>query len=292
MTGLAWGTYNNGAIPLSAMTPVANFKPVESGANTAIGSNLLMPEAARQLSLWQIAYKARFGVDLNCSECYRPLVRQTALYGLYQSGGTLAAVPGTSNHGFGRAVDFGYPVDTFGTAQRNWMGDTAASYGFRFDVPTEAWHASYYGNPTITTASTGTATVITPTTAEQEEPMAILLKYPAGQAAILPGIGYVAMSPADVSAFKATSGPAVQVLNCTNAFAARAQIQSAIDHDTRLVLYVPPVAGKGGGYALLEARKVSTIGSMDTVNTLQAAGAPTITLTAAQLAHVEADYSR
>lgn len=185
---LSFGNYANGRVPLSAMTPVANFVPIQSAANTSIGSNLMMPEAARQLSIWQTAYKNKFGIDLNCSECYRPLVRQNILWQLYQADGSpVAAVPGTSNHGYGRAIDFGSPVSSFGTEQHNWMASTAESYGFQFDVASEAWHASYYGNPTITTAESSTPVVIKKTVTSKDFPMFALVTNLTGGTFILIG---------------------------------------------------------------------------------------------------------
>lgn len=149
----------NGQISLATLVPVKNFTPLYAVVNTIIGSDRLTPAAAWQLGLWQDAYLAKFNKTLNVSEAYRPLARQTTLWQLYQAGqGNVAAPPGTSNHGLAEACDFGYPVDTLGTAERTWMGQTAAAYGWAFDVSSEAWHCHYIGNPTITTASSGTTT--------------------------------------------------------------------------------------------------------------------------------------
>jgi hypothetical protein len=72
---------------------------------------------------------------------YRDLAQQQLLWNLYQSGrGNLAAHPGTSNHGWGLAVDFATPRmrgivdaigDRFGWSKR-WS-----------DAPSEWWHVIY-----------------------------------------------------------------------------------------------------------------------------------------------------
>lgn len=148
MVATNWGNYTNGNIPKGDLTPVDNFLPLFLSVNKEIGSHLLAPGTNSRLKNWQKAYYAKFGKKLNISEAYRPMVRQNITWQIFQSQGyPRAAYPGFSNHGFARAVDFGYPVDTFGTEERDWMGATAAEYGFVFDVPGEAWHASDIGDP-------------------------------------------------------------------------------------------------------------------------------------------------
>ena len=64
----------------------------------------------------------------------------------------LAAVPGTSNHGWGLAVDLCGGIERFGTAQYAWMVANAGRFGFLH--PTwadpgrgreEPWHWEYAG---------------------------------------------------------------------------------------------------------------------------------------------------
>ena len=57
--------------------------------------------------------------------------------GLYSNGG-LAAAPGTSNHGWGLAVDL--DVDT---RSHTWLADNGWRYGFVEDTPRERWHWAY-----------------------------------------------------------------------------------------------------------------------------------------------------
>ena len=80
------------------------------------------------------------GVTLTVSDSYRSLADQqqtAANVGLYREGG-LAAVPGTSNHGWGLSVD----IDLDARAQK-WLRANADRFGFAEDVPREPWHYTY-----------------------------------------------------------------------------------------------------------------------------------------------------
>ena len=59
--------------------------------------------------------------------------------GLYSQGG-LAAQPGTSQHGWGLAVD----LDLDARAQA-WMRANASRFAFVEDTPHEPWHWAYKG---------------------------------------------------------------------------------------------------------------------------------------------------
>jgi LAS superfamily LD-carboxypeptidase LdcB len=61
-------------------------------------------------------------------------------------------VPGTSNHGWGLAVDLCGGIDHYGTAQYTWMKANAGRYGFLhpdWAEPgrgrEEPWHWEYAG---------------------------------------------------------------------------------------------------------------------------------------------------
>jgi LAS superfamily LD-carboxypeptidase LdcB len=70
---------------------------------------------------------------------YRPFADQEYFWNLYTSGrGALAARPGTSNHGWGLALD----LDLDGAAQ-SWMREHGWQYGFVESVPREPWHWEY-----------------------------------------------------------------------------------------------------------------------------------------------------
>lgn len=81
---------------------------------------------------------------------YRTYDEQVYLYRLYQEGrGNLAAIPGTSNHGWGIAVDLAE------TWMRSWMDDHGAEYGWRkTEAFSEWWHMNYVGGVSFPTFKT------------------------------------------------------------------------------------------------------------------------------------------
>jgi len=72
---------------------------------------------------------------------YRTYDEQVYLYKLYLEGkGALAAVPGTSNHGWGVAVDLAEPW------MRDWIDQHGARYGWKkTEALSEWWHVNYVG---------------------------------------------------------------------------------------------------------------------------------------------------
>jgi LAS superfamily LD-carboxypeptidase LdcB len=116
--------YGNGQIPEEHLKDIGN-------------GHKLAPAAAAQFNKLRAAAK-RDGVDITLTDSYRDLDTQKRLAqekGLYKNGG-LAAVPGTSNHGKGTAVD----VDK----GREWMKKNAKRFGFE-TIPREPWHFKYTG---------------------------------------------------------------------------------------------------------------------------------------------------
>ncbi|WP_250447000.1 M15 family metallopeptidase [Actinotalea sp. C106] len=135
----AWGGLSNGRIPTSTLcTPTwtPSHHKMRCDANTALA----------QLNA---AYRKRFGTNLAVTSTYRTYDQQVALK---KQKPTLAAKPGTSNHGWGLAVDLGGGVQVWGSAQHNWMRANANNYGFfhpawaQYDgsLP-EPWHWEYAG---------------------------------------------------------------------------------------------------------------------------------------------------
>jgi hypothetical protein len=90
------------------------------------------------------AYAAEFGVNLTINSSYRTYADQEALY---DPTSKTAAPPGCSNHGTGLAIDIGGGVQTFGSAQYEWLKANAEAYGWvhpPFAEPSgrnpEPWH--------------------------------------------------------------------------------------------------------------------------------------------------------
>lgn len=129
----------NGAIPHDLLCGVG-FDP----------GVLLRCDAAAALEELDRAFRARFGHDLDVSSSYRDYPTQVAAR---ESKGSLAAEPGTSNHGRGLAVDldgFG-AVGQFDRPYYLWMREKAAGVGWTHPAymgpggsgPQEPWHWEY-----------------------------------------------------------------------------------------------------------------------------------------------------
>ncbi|MCM3659466.1 M15 family metallopeptidase [Georgenia satyanarayanai] len=120
--------YGNGKIPAQALAPIG-----------ATGHSMWAPAAANFEKL--LADAKADGVDIGINDSYRTYERQLELenrLGLLKDGG-LAAVPGTSNHGWGRALDLHLDGEALA-----WMRANGEKYGFVEDTPRETWHWAYY----------------------------------------------------------------------------------------------------------------------------------------------------
>lgn len=116
--------YGNGRIPASALELVG------------IKGHKLFTDAAQSFKTMRAAAAAD-GIDISITDSYRDYDEQVDLVrrkGLYSQGG-LAARPGTSNHGWGMAVDM--DVTAAGLA---WLRAHGAQYGWVEAVPREPWH--------------------------------------------------------------------------------------------------------------------------------------------------------
>jgi len=126
----AYLAFGNGRVPEEALAPIGDGHRLEPAAATAF---LRMQTDA-----------ARSGIELGVTDSYRTFDEQVVLAdrkGLYREGG-LAATPGTSNHGWGLAVDL-----DLDPAALDWMRRNAWQYGFVEDVPREPWHWTYRPGP-------------------------------------------------------------------------------------------------------------------------------------------------
>ncbi len=94
------------------------------------------------------AYKDEFGTDLPILNGYRTLNEQ---YYVHSVSPSMTAIPGTSNHGLGQAIDFDWDVfDAWTDPEVEWMIENGPDYGFRLpsalgpdtDRP-EPWHYEF-----------------------------------------------------------------------------------------------------------------------------------------------------
>lgn len=156
--------YPNGKYPPGALSPIYQGELINEAA---AGWNAMNVEARKR------------GVELyptGSRSSYRTYEEQEELYQDYLNGtGNLAAVPGTSNHGTGIAVD----CATYD--MRDMIDLIGKSYGWSkswSDAPSEWWHICYQGGhysgpdpgprgegvvttpPTVTVAPVTTVTVL------------------------------------------------------------------------------------------------------------------------------------
>ncbi|MFK8026061.1 MAG: D-alanyl-D-alanine carboxypeptidase family protein [Ilumatobacter sp.] len=118
--------YGNGRIPREAMVPLDQQSNHRLYAPAAASWNNVV-EAARA-----------DGIDLRITDSYRSYDQQVDLVrrkGLYSQGG-LGATPGTSNHGWGLAVD----ADVTDSKTRAWLVENGPRFGWIETVPREPWH--------------------------------------------------------------------------------------------------------------------------------------------------------
>ena len=138
LTNGAWGGFSNGQIPASALAAI----PWDT-------TEMVRPDAQQALVRMNNEYKAAFGVNLSITDSYRSYAGQLACL---KTRGSLCAKPGTSNHGWGLAIDFGGGINRFNTPQNNWMQNNAGRFGWvsptwahQGSSKPEAWHWEYTG---------------------------------------------------------------------------------------------------------------------------------------------------
>ena len=120
---------DNGRLPEAVLAPIAGGQ--------------LDRAAAAAWNAMNVEARAG-GVELRPTgsmSSYRTYAQQVYLYDLYRSGrGNLAAVPGTSNHGWGLAVDLAT------TEMRSMLDRIGRKYGWAkewSDAASEWWHIKY-----------------------------------------------------------------------------------------------------------------------------------------------------
>ncbi len=128
----------NGFLPVSSLCPLAS----------APGHRLIR-EAARAFDALSAAYVRDNGSPLCVTDSYRDYAGQVDVFRRKPS---LAATPGRSQHGWGRALDLCGGIQVFGSPAHQWMQANAPLFGFIHPAwaepggsRPEAWHWEYHG---------------------------------------------------------------------------------------------------------------------------------------------------
>lgn len=118
-------TYANGVLPASVLAYIpGTFKQ-------------LLAQLIPQTDALRSAFAAYFGKPLLITDAYRDLATQVTLK---ITKGDYAATPGTSNHGWGRAIDFGSNVNVDGSPEHLWMVANAPAYGWTHPAWAADWN--------------------------------------------------------------------------------------------------------------------------------------------------------
>lgn len=204
--------------------------PVNSGQlaietlSKVAGGGMLHVNAARSWkALVAAAFEAGFILTYTgTTACYRDFVRQTNLFKERyrhegQGGGckqwlfkhlgdnkmwckiyaylATAAVPGTSNHGWGLAIDMaldGYTPDTWkavtsNPSAHNWLQANVRRFGFSYEIQSEPWHIRLVVGDDITPAVLAFEQGTPPPPIPEEDDMIELMQDINGVWAVAPG---------------------------------------------------------------------------------------------------------
>lgn len=131
-----WGGFSNGNIPINAL----------KGVSFARGAVLYSPAAAA-LEQMNVAYRQAFGTNISITDSYRSMQGQI---NVKRTKGGMAATPGTSVHGWGKALDLGGGINNSKSAQHQWMQQNAGQFGFKNPdwakrSKFEPWHWEFQG---------------------------------------------------------------------------------------------------------------------------------------------------
>ena len=88
---------------------------------------MLRADAAAAFNALSRKYAETFRAPICVTDSYRDYPSQVAVRAAKP---TLAAVPGTSNHGWGVALDLCDGVQVFGSPQHEWLAQHAMAYGW------------------------------------------------------------------------------------------------------------------------------------------------------------------
>lgn len=126
--------YPNGLVPEEALCALYD------------DGHYLRADAAEAFLELNMEYVEEFGENICLTSSYRDLPNQHRVYAEQPPG--FAAVPGTSNHGLGQALDLGCGIQNYRSERWNWMEENGARYGWIHpewakNNPFEPWHWEY-----------------------------------------------------------------------------------------------------------------------------------------------------
>lgn len=269
----AWGGHENGRIPVEALTRLT-WAPAQR----------LEVAAAAALEQLDLAFRDAFGgVDLHVSDSYRTFEQQVAVRARKPR---LAAVPGTSNHGWAQAVDLGSGINGFGTVKHDWMSATAPAYGWvnpHWARPRseggkgEPWHWEYVGTGAPSSSGADPDSDPTPGPPPLEEEMAILVQSTRGFALLDGGSMLPVVDQASIDAYRAAG---LRLVAITDA-----------DFDRHLAASTSTflLMNRTRGYAIWSGGKGIALGDIATVDAFKAQGIPVITVGDADFARFMPD---
>ncbi|MCY9785927.1 D-alanyl-D-alanine carboxypeptidase family protein [Nocardiopsis sp. EMB25] len=127
--------YPNGQLPQAALCALYDDK-------------FLRADAAADFFELNMRYVETYGENMCLTSAYRDLPNQYRVYREVPPG--YAAVPGTSNHGLGQALDLGCGIQNYRSERWNWMNANGPDFGWTHPAwakssPFEPWHWEYGG---------------------------------------------------------------------------------------------------------------------------------------------------
>jgi LAS superfamily LD-carboxypeptidase LdcB len=128
----------NGFLPASTLCPLSTGR-----------GHRLRTDAARAFERLQATYASSLGRPMCVTDSYRSYAAQVDVFARKPS---LAAVPGTSQHGWGLALDLCGGVQLFGSEAHEWMRANGPAFGWHHPHwarqggrKPEPWHWEYDG---------------------------------------------------------------------------------------------------------------------------------------------------
>lgn len=141
-------TYPNGQYPDSALADTHIFH------YTSMDPLQTSKEVKEHADAMALAFALWFHRPLTGTDGYRSLEDQIRLYQPppIGKGPGFAAPPGTSNHGWAKAIDFASGINSFTSAEHKWMKENASRFGFAHPYwardgggREEPWHWEWVG---------------------------------------------------------------------------------------------------------------------------------------------------